>query len=397
MSKRSWYAILTAISVLMALGLTADEPPRDLHLADQHWTAWNPPSMVPAGSQIYIVQPGDSLWGLAQRFLGDGHLWPQIWEANQYILDSHWIYPDDPLVMTPSTVATLEAEGIAAVPLEEASVEPEDPFSSLINDRDSQSRAGTDAPVPLGYEADIYCSGYIGDDGESFPFRIAGSEYEFLTPTLDPQKDSEIKGLYGKTNTQKYGLGLGDIVYLDGGRADGLSAGEMLTGIEPAQLVEHPRTGNNFGRLNRYLGRVRLLSVQESTAIGEIVLSCYPMPVGTALQVFEPEPVPLRRMTTLRPVNYPAKPEELDGSPSIIFSENDIVALGMGHLVYIDRGSNDNTSAGDIFTIYRQGRRGFPPIVLGELGVLSVHENASLARILRSRYTIFLGDALQIK
>ena len=38
-----------------------------------------------------------------------------------------------------------------------------------------------------------------------------------------------------------------------------------------------------------------------------------------------------------------------------------------------------------------------PPIVLGELGILSVFEATSLARILRSRYAVYIGDPLQLK
>ena len=30
----------------------------------------------------YYVRPGDTMWGLAQRYYGDGSLWPLIWLAN---------------------------------------------------------------------------------------------------------------------------------------------------------------------------------------------------------------------------------------------------------------------------------------------------------------------------
>ena len=33
-------------------------------------------------SGYYYVRPGDTMWGLAQRYYGDGNLWPLIWLAN---------------------------------------------------------------------------------------------------------------------------------------------------------------------------------------------------------------------------------------------------------------------------------------------------------------------------
>ena len=115
-------SILAVAGILVTTCLFAQSPPEDLHLEQDHWTAWDPPSEVPEGTQVYVVQPGDTLWDLAQSNFGDPYLWPQLWERNQYILDSHWIYPGDPLFMSVEVVP-LDALAEAGVVQESMSMD----------------------------------------------------------------------------------------------------------------------------------------------------------------------------------------------------------------------------------------------------------------------------------
>lgn len=46
-----------------------------------------------SGSDVYVIQPGDTLWAISQQFLGDSQAWPQLWSVNTYITNPHWIYP----------------------------------------------------------------------------------------------------------------------------------------------------------------------------------------------------------------------------------------------------------------------------------------------------------------
>lgn len=385
-------AVLAGLAVMLgAVSAVADDrPPKDLHLVGDHWTAWNPPTEFPEGAQVYIIVRGDTLWDLAAKNLGNPYLWPQIWEKNPYILDAHWIYPGDPLVL-----------GIEAVPVEEVAGDA----GAIAEGEGDQGMAGVTsaadaarAPQPLGSEDDIYCSGFVGEDEELLPYHVTGSEFQVLSPTLQGRGSSgRIEGLYGSVDTVKYNLSLGDVVYLDGGQSGGLTPGAVLTAIRPGEIVRHPLSGDEIGRMHHYLGRVRVLAVQEQTAIGEIVQACAPIHVGAALRPFEPEPVPLARRTAARPINDPAAAATLEAAPVIVTSDDGVFSIGQDHVVYIDRGAEDDVTPGDIFTIYRMNREGFPPLPIGELAVLSVRPRTAVAKVLDSSVAIYLGDRLERK
>lgn len=379
---------LVVLMVATASAAQRPQPPRDLKLVGDHWTAWDPPATIAEGAEVHIIQRGDTLWDLAARFLSDPYLWPQIWERNQYILDAHWIYPGDPLVLG------FQVESQAADVLAEPDQDLDGPDTA-----DGGLGRGRRANpfVQLGTPDDIYCSGYIGQVEEQFPFAIIGSEYELLGPTLDISERGKVSATFGAVDAIKVGLDVGDIVYLDGGRSGGLGAGDEFTIVEPAVVVPHPIHGRVVGRLYRYLGRVRVLSVQDETAIGEVSEACEPIRVGSMLKPFVPEPVPSERRTPLRPINEPVAAESLRQAPTIVHAKDGVLSLGEDHVVFLELGEGDGVEPGDIFTVYRHGGEARPPVVIGEVAVLSVHPLSSVAKIVASRYPIYVGDRLDPK
>ncbi|HXT19191.1 MAG TPA: LysM peptidoglycan-binding domain-containing protein [Thermoanaerobaculia bacterium] len=385
------------VTLVSTAGRAADTPPKTLHLVGDHWTAWDPPT-PPADAQVHIVVPGDTLWAIAGKYLGNSYLWPQIWEKNTYILDAHWIYPGDPVVI-----------GAQVAPVEQLTEEQDLGGTPSTGEEPATPTGAEGTPLavntevvplaPLGTEDDIYCSGYVGDPDEQFGYHIAGSEFNGMSPKLSGAAGGAYKnptGIFGN-DTVKYNLSIGDIVYVDGGMAAGLSPGVVYTIVKPRDLVRNPDTGDVLGRIYQYQGRLRLLTVQDQVAIAEIVQACDSILDGAGLKPFVPEPVPLGRRTGLRPPNVPVSTEALADDPMILRAKDNVVSIGEDNVVFVNLGSGSGAAPGDVYTIYRVNVPGKPPLVLGELAVLSVHERGSVARILASRYPIYVGDKLEPK
>ena len=378
------------LSVAISLSALAQEtsPPRDLKLVGDHWTAWDPPAMIEEGAEVHVIERGDTLWDLAARFYGDPYLWPQLWERNQYILDAHWIYPGDPLVIG------VEVEDATGVLIDEVGEPDDGQEESPVEEASFFDRGRF---VQLGTPDDIYCSGYIGDEDEELPYRVTGSEYDALAPRLQRGATGELRASFGVADAIKVGLDTGDIVYLDRGRSAGVMPGDVLAAVERGDLIRHPRTESVVGRFYSQRGRVRVLSVQEDSAIAEITFTCRPLLVGSQLKRFEPEPVPSERRQPMRPVNEPVPNEALDGGPTIVYAKDGLISLGQDHVVYVDRGASDGVEPGDIFTVYRRRTDRHPPVILGEVAVLVVQPGSALAKVVESRYPIYVGDLLDAK
>ena len=393
--------LAVAIPIFGAPKKSSSHPPRELHRVGDHWTAYNPPdpSTWPAGAKTYTIKSGDTLWGLAQQFFKNAYLWPQLWEGNTWITDAHWIYPGDVLLIDSETAQQIAAAttpgGADALPPPPA-IMPEDTTpsstSTSVTSGTLERRyitaadpaGGSRSPIPLGTEADVYCYGYIGADGESMPNSILGYE------------DSELR--YAKGAIEQVISGsMGDLVLIDGGTASGLLAGETYMLVDVGNLIKHPNKKMQIvGREYLYRGQVKILCAEDRSARGIITQSCTEIRVGTHLKAMPQIPIPLARVPDM-----PAFCDPSSGKRNgyIIGAQGGWdEALGEGILVEVNLGQADEIQPGDFLTVYSEDvAPGLPRQVLGEVGILTTNTHTATGKIVAMRYSMRVGDHVEIR
>jgi len=371
--------LVVAIPAFGAAKKSSSHPPRELHRAGDHWTAYTPPDPAtwPAGSKTYTIKQGDTLWGLAQQFYKDAYAWPQLWETNTWITDAHWIYPGDVLLIDSDAVPMAAAETAPAL-TQNPTPTPD------VTPKSQPTSEGGGHPIPLGTEFDVYCYGYIGDPNEPMPNSIAAWE------------DAETRYQPG-TLFQAIGGSTGDLVILNGGTATGLVAGDTYIIVQGGDMVPKPGSRTQVvGREYRYVGQLRVLCADDHHARGLITQSCEDIQTGARLKPLPQIPIPLARIPELPAFCDPASGKR---NGYIVSAQGGWdTALGEGLLVQVDLGQADQIQPGDFLTVYRENVGPSQPYqVLGEVGILTTNAHTATGKIVAMRHAMRIGDRVEIR
>ena len=392
------FLFVVALPAFGAKKASSSTPPRELHRVGDHWTAYNPPdpATYPPGSKSYTIKKGDTLWALAQQLYNNAYLWPQLWEENTWITDAHWIYPGDVLLVTgevaqqatagttPGAAAgtTTGATTLSGGP--GAAAQPGTTGSTGIQPGARLSASGTSTPVPLGTDADLYCFGYLGVPNEPLPNSVAS--YEDVEMRYDPGSAK-----------QELGGSDGDLLFVDGGTATGIVAGETYLVVRPEDIVIHPRSKAVVGQHYDYKGQIRILRADERKACAVIVTSCDVIRVGDKLKPLPQLPIPLARIPEMPAFCEPRGSGRATGF--IVNAQGGWGdALASGILVEVNVGRDDQLQPGDFLTVWRESiHPGQPPQVLGEIGILTTEAHTATGKIVATRYAMRVGDHVEMR
>ena len=367
----AWTASLLVL--FLAVGFTVAQesstsPPTDLKLVGDHWTAWDPP---PAGPDAYLIEKGDTLWDLAESWLSDPFLWPQIWDENRYVLDSHWIYPGDPLVI-PGRPTVVPEEGPTTAETTPPVWPPdEEDTGDETGGVGEEDLVAPPAPMVLvAAPSDVYCSGYIDPEHQFSELWVGGSEEPI-----------------------QLHLGEGNVLFLNQGKNQGIQAGDEFAAVRKTRQVKHPATGQLMGSFVQRLGKVRVMLAHEDTSTAVVEMSCSDIMMSDELVPWEPIPIP--RRSDMPPFErYDVTPSE--GPSGLIVALPEVLLnVAEGHIVHTDLGLASGVKPGDVLTVYRR-RDDLPRMQLGQVVVLTVEPTTSTGMVHLSVREMAVGDRVEV-
>ncbi|GGI88519.1 LysM peptidoglycan-binding domain-containing protein [Legionella impletisoli] len=299
----------------------------------------------------YVVQPGDTLWDIASRYLAHPWEWKTLWHANPTIKNPNRLYPGAVL---------------------ELSYYQQNPYLKVLSNGTIKLSPYM-RPMPL---------------EEAIPPIPLSEIRSFLDGSLVLDKDSLSNAPYIVAFTKEHLLGgQGDEVYVKDLCPSPPPPGATFTyGIyRPCGSYQDPET-------NEFLGYKAIL-----VGYGELVQGGDP-----AVVMLTDIMQGVEKMDRVMPNNYPGfdisfepKAPNVPVKGQIIDLPGDYTQGAVGLVVVLNRGKNSGLQAGDVLGVYSPGRVvpnpkcppncvELPPERLGEVMVFRTFSCTSFALVVRS-------------
>jgi LysM repeat protein len=312
---------------------------------------------------IYVIQKGDTLWGLSDKFLKDPYYWPDLWAANpKHITNPHLIFPGQRLKVYPDRIEVAEAE--TAVP-----GQPQGEASKVTKEMKEIAE----------------------DVAKEKSFSVNGGEGFLL------EKGFNAAGVIVATDHNRELLGEGDIAYTDIGSNSGAKEGKYYSIFKNAGPVSHPVSNVIIGSKIVPLGTLKLTEMEEKTSRAVITNSFMEIGAGAYLMPYRD-----------RKREIPLRASDRDLSGYIVESLHGVITIGAGEIVFLDIGREQGLKTGNMLYVVRavvpvQKYFDFRPLgklpdeVLGAVVVVDTGKNTATALVVKSVDAIYLGDRVELK
>ena len=343
-----------------------------------------------APADPHTVRAGETLWSLAQRYLGDPLLWPEIYRMNTAVVeDPHWIYPGEvlqlagaalapsvPVADTPAPIADTAAMPVGvAAPAAAAEVPPGQGMAAAPGDPDPETqapifpmrggnesmrqtlRAYVNQPYRPLRPSEFYAAGFLTEE-QRLPFgRIIGR--------IVPQ---QVQSVSTRTTATLYTL-----IGIEAPEGGSYQVGDSLLLIDRSKEI--PR----FGRAVVPTGLARVTALEGGRYVATVIAVYGAIWTGQAVLPAEKfvdgglrHAAPVTDGVRAVVIGWPAR-QELKAAQKFL---------------YLDKGRRDGVTAGDIFEVRRTaGLRSDGALRVADLmatvQVVHVSEHTATAKLLQ--------------
>jgi hypothetical protein len=335
------------------------------------------PSFIWAQPQTHVVQKGDTLWDICEKYYGDPNLWPKLWQMNPFITNPHLLKPGD-------LVTLLEG-----IPIRGAEVEQEEKEIPI---KKAEEPKPLTAPAVTGIDVsnltNVQALGHLS------------------VKEVDPW------GFVLSSESGRQLLSQGETIFLHLNNGRAAKPGDQFNICKTSPLIKHPITGEKMGYILSVLARV---VVEEKVGVGfgggafykkegvyKAKIEDYFRELNVGDLVLPYEPV----SQCVRPISID---EPLVGN--IVAAQDQRNLVASNRIVYLDHGFNDGVRRGNIFEVVRthivrdpvkpvKGELDFiskprsvilPDIPIGTLMVLESRPDTSTAIVISANEEFHIG------
>ncbi len=302
-----------------------------------------PRQAAPAAPATHTVAQGETLWALAQQYLGDPLLWPEIYRLNTTVIeDPHWIYPGEELRITATEDTTSAAPA------------PSTGQSFLVTPPADTSAQAEPAPA-------TYVSPTTGPTifSQQAPRTRAAAALERLAAaSYRAVRDGEYyaTGFLTENQTLPTGRIIGDVRMSSrvGSRMavhlydDVLVSAPPNDSLQPGNVLLAFRRGDEVGEYGEIVVPTALLRVKGSEEAGHYR--------ATVIRMFGPVTVD-QELLDVQPFTFSNSRHAVaiaGGVTGQVIRMRDPHELAQRQqALFIDKGANDGLRPGDLIQIYR--------------------------------------------
>ncbi len=333
----------------------------------------NTPRLQTSAPNVYVVKKGDTLWDISGKFLKSPWRWPEIWASNKHVKNPHWIYPGDRLLL-----CTLEGRPLIGKDEGDGCEGIISRYSGQVKLRPQVRIEPLDDRIPVIPLSDI----------QQWLYRTAIVSAENIANTPYVLGTADGRVIAGK----------GQNIYV---RGQGLQNGQRYA-------VYHQ--GEPYYRIDskgkKQLLGIELLQVASGIAIkNENDIATVELTDSYNGEVRRGDLVMLEQEAGLPSEFYPTDADEVQTGGQIIRVMGSISNAGKYGVVTVDRGTQQGSQVGQVFSVYQQGETvrdpktkeivKLPNNKIGTVMIFRTFNDFSYAYVLASELPIKVGALIE--